>query len=1610
MRALFDSITRLSLRFRWITVVLTVLLMVGGFYSFIDLNQELLPDIEFPQTFVIVRNDGATSDQVLAMYSVPIEDGAEEVNGVVNIETISNEGFGFAIIRNEFGEDQDQIVEDIRTQLDAIPLPVRSLVPPEGTTPAEMINELSPEAVLWLYEWSEAENSGFVPQMSREVLQAFAPESLAVLPPEAFEDLDSELRAAVAPESQVELALPEQPPALPESWSGDPRFSTVEDLAELSDARDSLADVFNDFYEDERLIGPLVKVTDLTAADVEIFLAVEESCRALDRPERADGSDPCSFVAELNAATVLALPDDILAVLPDDYLEQLSLIDRNDIAAVRVSEALSGQMSSNEGVELPDAWQVEAPEILTFNFSDFALGTVSVNSESLTEDELRQFVENEMLPRLRDTELIADVGTVGGEIIPARIQNEARALYGLEPLEVSEEAADADSEAAEDVAESAPAGISEEQPDDEEPAPQQDDSAQEIPEGPQLDVAWSALAGLTGLDAFDTADDIFKVIGTDIQGVEIESAAGFINALGEQETAAFLLDSLSPEILDFLAANEAGFYNNVNPAILTAISSPGLGEAWTQLSAQPVMGDTPLTNVSELQAAGAVETINTIVDTARANGSETYAIQLMDSLTPESIEALAAENPDFLNEIAASNPDALRFLSRDAIRTVAVSRFMRSTDDDDLAADLRAILDGAPTAAESQLAGSEVEAFVDPNAPVLPASWPGVAPFVGANELDTADDLFNVPGYATPADLISGFASGQQGQGLVRDLQAEHWFYLAEQQESFWTDLNASAIRLINLESINLADLPPDVQARIASQGEPYEPEETVTRTDFNPSLLVEIYKEDAANTVNSWTNSEEVLNEVDAQDDITVDVVFEQASFITNSLEGVTREGLFGGAFAIVMILIFMNLSFRSTAVVAISIPGSIMFAFILIQLVPGNVHSILEPIVRDTGRESTLGSILTVVLRLFPETFTLNLMTLSGMTVAIGRVVDDSIVVLENIYRNIGLTSSEDETLESREDAIANGTREVSVAIFAATLTTMVIFLPLGLFGGVTGAFFLPFGLTVAYALIGSFVVSITIVPVLASFFITRDSIPAEGTIDITDDLSAAEKGWARFANIFIGAVEWLGRAYAAIIEWALRGWNRAIVLVVAIVMFFVGMMLLGSRPAQFLPALGDPTITTTVTLPTEFEGQPITIARTNALVNKFEEWIAEQQAEGAGITTVQVTVGSVAGFDFGPDQGVNETGALILMEVTDTETKDALVPVVREQAELIFNDLNNNGELDYQENGEDGENAISNVSVSGADLAGGDFGGFALEVKAADPEVQPSLAELRAYNETVLTALNNVEGLVNVELENDFGDGSDSAVYIRIDGETALRYVGEVESEDTLGVAALAIDEAQVAVDELFDNSDELTVPVQVAQGFESQQQEEGVAEIIVSMGIASVIAIVLLALTFRHIIIPFEIFVSLPLSFLGAGVALTVTDRVLGLPALVGLLMLIGIVLTNAIVLLDRVQQNRREKHMSIYDALVEAGETRLRPILMTAATTTIAQLPLAASSESGAIIAAELATVVIGGLVSSTALTLIVLPVIFSLVHGFIQWLLSAIGMGGGPSAQASAAD
>ncbi|NDJ86524.1 MAG: efflux RND transporter permease subunit [Chloroflexi bacterium] len=1720
MRKFLDTITRLSLRFRWITVAVTALLIGLGVYSYSNLNQELIPDIEFPQAFIFSQNGGASSDNMLHMYGVPLENAAQDVDGVVNVESTSSDGFVFITVRNEFGLDQDRINEELQDGIDALQLPVRRLEPPDGMSVRDLIEELDSQHTAWLYTYAQDEGIVFTQQLNEDVWRSFSQAGLSGFPVAAFNSLSPDFRdELLTKRGEASAPTVETPPELPPSWQqNEARFATTADIAEMASTR-NLASVFNTFYEDGYLVGPLVTASDLTAEDVALFIEIEERCRQFridnNNPTLSTSEDPCSFVKELDAAVVLAIPAEWL---PEDYAAQLSVQDRNRLAQVQLARSLTGEnVERSSETELPDAWQAEPATLLTFGIDDFPLSLVTVSSDTMSSQELRNYVENELVPALKSLDNVADVTISGGETIPPYVLNPELEEVGLEPLATTD-------------GESATPDNSQQ---DDDPSPDNDQSGSESSseagtEIPQLNAsAWQPVANALSLEELDSADDFLAPAthpetGEEITGLEI------INLLAANNQAAFLIqnelpaealiwlgnndpagwDSLAPETLQalpenvvaalpdevqaqgaceldlstpadppdlppnwqelagvigveqlqtagdlivfsqascqapsailngvaqqnttfvtalsadtlsYLAEAEADFYANLQPSTISLISweainalpegvqedlfdqyNPVLGSAWQDLSEQPEMANAgfELITVADLVAfeGDPAATISMIVSSL--HGSELpplgefcqddqdgfceFAILLMSDLSPRAIEAIVRDDPDFLSKLAASDAGqvALTYLPVATLNSETVSLFIDDLENSDLKSVLSDIRDGNTPSAEAALQermGDRPEP--DPDAPGLPSSWAPVGNFIGA-PLQQADDILNtrfLPDYESGADFINSLAADSSGQNRVRELPAEVWLYLGNNEQNFWSELSASSLRLIDQNAV--PQLPQSVQERISAGGEPFEAEDYVTRTDGNSSLVITIFKDSEANTVSAWHDVEETLDDI--PDTIDVYVPFEQASFIEESLAGVQREGITGAIMATIVILIFMNLSLRSTLVTAVSIPTSLMTAFFLMEFIPSNVNALLSPLLEDIGRDTTLGSILEVIIRLFPESYTLNIMTLSGLTVAIGRVVDDSIVVLENIYRNI-------QRGDDQREAILTGTREVSVAILAATATTMVVFLPLGLFGGVVGAFFLPFGLAVTYSLVGSYAVAITTVPALAYFFINKETIPAEGQIEITDKMGGYEKSLNRTKNVLIGGVDALSNAYSAIIHWVLR--NRIITITVALLSLGFGLYLIGQRPQQFLPNFGEPQITIQVSLPSETNGgEPTTIAATDARVRQLERTLLSN--EDAGVTSILTSVGGdPQQSDFFGGANVAETEAVIQIGMETQEDLDTYLPEIRAEAEELFGE-------EY-------------VTVSGASMTGG-FGGFALELSGPEGV---TLQELAYYDEVVLETLNEIDGLVNVESSlQGLGVGGDDATYIRIDGVPAIRYTAELESEDSLGVTDQALQEAQDAVDAYREANRErlgLTTDVTVTQGFESEQQVEGFQQIFISMALATLIVYLLLALTFGHIIHPITILVSLPLSVVGAAIALTITDRALGLSAMIGLLMLIGIVVTNAVVLLDRVQQNRREKDMSTYDALVEAGNVRLRPILMTATSTTFGVLPLALGLSDGAIIAAELGTVVIGGLVSSTILTLLVVPVVYSLFDTLIQWILG-FGRKSSKSESASAND
>lgn len=809
----------------------------------------------------------------------------------------------------------------------------------------------------------------------------------------------------------------------------------------------------------------------------------------------------------------------------------------------------------------------------------------------------------------------------------------------------------------------------------------------------------------------------------------------------------------------------------------------------------------------------------------------------------------------------------------------------------------------------------------------------------------------------------------------------------------------------------------------------------TLNRTDGTLSLSLLVYKDQGANTVNvanavldridDWDTSDTFDDYPDyAGEDLTFNTIFEQATYIEDSLRGVRNEGLLGALFAVVVILIFLSFSVRSTLVVALSIPLSILAALLFM---------------RGQG-------------------LTLNLLTLAGLTIAIGRVVDDTIVVLENIYRHI-------QRGDDVRTSVVEGTREVATAITASTLVAVAVFLPLGFVGGITSEFFLPFGLTSSYALLASLVVAMTVVPLLAGWLLNKDVLPEEHETA-------------------------LQRAYRPSLEWALD--HRWLTLGLATLFFLASLALVGAIDKTFLPGFGEPSVTVELQMPPGTD-----LANTDAISLRVEDLLSSTD----GIDIVETTVGRGSQF-FGELSGGDAARAFFFGSLEDETLDDngdekpfferlgsepvdavALADTLRDDLDSLKTSLVDEGLIASTE-------AIT-FTVSGGAAGGPEGNGFDQQIRSDDEQA------LRQANDMILAALRDDgnwedegfsesplinltsnlsearqvlsvqvdparatdRGLSTVQVAfalrqvlegEDLGDielvdGSDSETLsvvarypedtlnsaekladyeidspqgepvrlgdvatitqapgpveiTRVDGQTAALLSAEITEGDTFGV----LDAADRIIDDL-DIGDEFDDEVEVGAGVQSKQQREGFADMLTALPISIIIVYLIMVVTFGSLIHPFTILFSLPFAVSGALVALFVTGRPLSLSSLIGLMMLIGIVTTNAIVLVDLVQQYR-ERGMDARSALIEGGSKRLRPILMTALATVFALIPQALGLTEGALIASELATTVIGGLFTSTFLTLLVVPVVYSLLDGLANRGVAPAMAGAGPGA------
>jgi HAE1 family hydrophobic/amphiphilic exporter-1 len=745
------------------------------------------------------------------------------------------------------------------------------------------------------------------------------------------------------------------------------------------------------------------------------------------------------------------------------------------------------------------------------------------------------------------------------------------------------------------------------------------------------------------------------------------------------------------------------------------------------------------------------------------------------------------------------------------------------------------------------------------------------------------------------------------------------------------------------------------------------------SRTDGNPALTLTVTKSSDANTVQVAAAVEKALDEAAAAHpgELSVMVVQDLSNFIKESQDGLLREGGLGALFAIITIFLFL-FSLRSTLVAAISIPLSILTALVVMQFAD----------------------------------LSLNVMTLGGLAVAVGRVVDDAIVVLENIYRHRAMG-------DSRLDAVINGPREVARAITSSTLTTILVFLPIGFVGGLVSQLFLPFALTVTFALAASLVVALTVVPVLAYIFIDK--------VKLNVDKDGEPK------NSF-----WI-KVYTPTIGFALRNrWTRYGVLAIAAILFIVSISLVGNLPTQFINTGSEKILGVTLAPPAGATSEAVLAEATKAeaiLIAQPDVEVVQTSVPGESDTGFRTILSALNG------QPANSaTQTLRLADSVDLNEKaaqlsEALAPIKADGYDVSVAQTAGftNNSLSIVVSGPDSASVATATDTVMTAISGRtDISNLKSDLVTATPEIQvkvdPTKAamvgstaaqiagEVRAvFSPTVATtvtiadtgtadvvvrvdpnAITSVEQLqqlpVGVLQRVPLGTVAEvtqadvQGSITRIDGAPAAQITAEITTADTGKVST----DVQKVIDDL-DAAGAIPAGVDVSLAGVTQQQNEAFGGLFTSMGLAVLLVYVMLVLTFGSLITPFVILFSLPLATIGAFGALAITGRPIGVSALIGFLMLIGIVVTNAIVLLDLVIRLRSEGH-GLKDALIEGGRTRVRPILMTAFATILALIPLAAGFNQGSIIAAELGTVVIGGLFSSTLLTLIVVPVVYYMIE------------------------
>ncbi|NLK21976.1 MAG: efflux RND transporter permease subunit [Epulopiscium sp.] len=750
-----------------------------------------------------------------------------------------------------------------------------------------------------------------------------------------------------------------------------------------------------------------------------------------------------------------------------------------------------------------------------------------------------------------------------------------------------------------------------------------------------------------------------------------------------------------------------------------------------------------------------------------------------------------------------------------------------------------------------------------------------------------------------------------------------------------------------------------------------------------NPSISLSIQKQSTANTVQVSKEINKELNKLKAElQDIDIRMVYDSAEFINASIGNVASTAVVGGILAIIVLFVFLR-NIRSTLIIATSIPVSVIASFALMYF----------------------------------SGLTLNLVSLGGLALGVGMLVDNSIVVLENIYRHR-------ENGKGRIDAAEKGTTEVGLAVMASTLTTIAVFLPIIFIQGWAATVFKEMALTVTYSLTASLIVAITLVPMMASKILKVEKVDEIKRKKITTKIFDS---W----GILLDKID---MGYRKVLNWTMCHRIKAFLLTGIIFLLTLLIPVSGLVGMEFFPTSDEGQLSISIELPkgTVIEETFEIVAEVEKRLDEIKEIKEIFVSIGGGSRTVGAGIGSsgkssntaVFTIDIGTVKERKRSANEVVDEIRNliSDIPGASFSVLESNSFMGFGGLGGSGSITIEITGDELEqlDIISKDVVTIVESIEG-----TREVKSSieegAPEAQIIINRKKAsmYGLNMMTISNTLKTAVQGAVATKYkvnGTEIDVRIIYDLSQVEYLKDINNISITSPMGISIPLSEISEIIINQsptsISRNNQKRTVTVNSAlfgvdvntvqkniirklndysmpdgYSYEFTGEVEQMMDSFGSLGLALILAVVLvymvLAAQFESFLHPFTIIFSIPLSITGAILALFITRRTINMVSFIGLIMLAGIVVNNAIVLIDYIIQ-LRQRGYSRTEAILEAGPTRLRPILMTTLTTILGMIPMALEIGEGAETMSPLATAVIGGLSLSTILTLVVIPLNYTL--------------------------